>query len=178
VLALGAVTGAVVFCLPDSFRHFSRSGVRFGISVLGIDLAVAMGWGRNDRGGGFVISENLMDMNPYALLLIAILFGVSGQLLLKLGMARQLAFRFVETIGLLRNWPVLMGFGCYGIATLLYFQVLARLDLSLAYPTVSLGYVLVIILCRIFFKETVSAMRWMAVMIICIGVVLVGLGSS
>lgn len=116
-----------------------------------------------------------MDANPYLLLLLAILVGVAGQLLLKFGMTRQPEFRLVDAVGIFRNWPVVTGFACYGVSTLLYLQVLARLELSVAYPTVSLGYVLVIIMSRILFKEAVSPMRWMAVMIICVGVVLVGL---
>jgi undecaprenyl phosphate-alpha-L-ara4N flippase subunit ArnF len=119
-----------------------------------------------------------MDTNPYILLMTAIVVGVTGQLLLKLGMGRQPGFRFIETVGLFRNWPVLAGFGCYGISTLLYLQVLAKLELSLAYPTVSLGYVLIIILSRVFFKEPVSLTRWVAVLIICVGVVFVGMGSD
>jgi multidrug transporter EmrE-like cation transporter len=119
-----------------------------------------------------------MGLNPYLVLLTAILVGVAGQLLLKFGMARQPGFRLGQSTGLVRNLPVVTGFGCYGISTLLYFHVLAKLDLSVAYPTVSLGYVLVIIMSRILFKEAVSPKRWMAVTIICMGVVLVGLGST
>ena len=119
-----------------------------------------------------------MDTSPYALLLIAIAFGVAGQLLLKLGMLRQPGFRFSEVVTLLCNSLVVAGFSCYGVSTLLYFQVLANLDLSLAYPTVSLGYVLVIVMSKILFKETITWKRWMAVTIICVGVVFVGLGSK
>lgn len=80
-----------------------------------------------------------MVSKSYFLLLVAILFGIAGQLL---------------------------------------FQVLGDLDLSLAYPTVSVGYVLVIILSRVLFKESVSFTRWGAVAIICMGVILVGVGSN
>jgi multidrug transporter EmrE-like cation transporter len=116
-----------------------------------------------------------MAFYPYIVLMTAIVLGVAGQLLLKFGMKRHPAFRVSETAALVRNWPVLAGFGCYGISVLLYFQALAKLELSLAYPTVSLGYVLVIVMSRLLFNESVSAMRWTAVMIICFGVVLVGL---
>jgi multidrug transporter EmrE-like cation transporter len=109
---------------------------------------------------------------------MAILLSVTGQLLLKFGMSRRPEFRLLEITSLWHNWPVLLGFGCYGLSVLFYFKVLAQLELSLAYPTVSLGYVLVIVLSRILFKETVRPMQWMAVMIICVGVVLVGLGST
>ncbi|MGE3539160.1 MAG: EamA family transporter [Candidatus Tectimicrobiota bacterium] len=119
-----------------------------------------------------------MDVQAYGILLLGILIGVAGQLLLKYGMSRQPGFRLGELHVLLGNMPVLSGFGCYGLSTLLYLGVLARLELSLAYPTVSLGYVLVIIMSRLIFKEPVPPIRWLAAGIICGGVVLVGLGAA
>src|SRR3990172_2121476 len=117
-----------------------------------------------------------MDLfRAYFLLLVAILFGVAGQLLLKHGMSQRPEFGLRDLGGLAHDFHILGGFCCYGAGTLLYFQVLARLDLSLAYPTVSLGYVLVIVMSRLLFKESVTFTRWVAVLIICIGVVLVGL---
>jgi len=116
-------------------------------------------------------------MEVYALLLVAILVGVVGQLLFKYGMSRHPGFRLGDITVIIRDLPIVGGFCCYGIATLLYFKVLANLDLSVAYPTVSLGYVLVIIMSRVLFNEPVSLTRWLAAIIICAGVVLVGLGS-
>jgi multidrug transporter EmrE-like cation transporter len=120
-----------------------------------------------------------MDFTAYALLLLVIIIGVAGQLLLKQGMSRHRGgFQLSALPTLARNWAVMVGFACYGLSTLLYFQVLSRLDLSLAYPTVSLGYVLVIILSRLFFNEKIRPARWGAVAIICVGVALVGLGAG
>jgi multidrug transporter EmrE-like cation transporter len=115
-----------------------------------------------------------MDYTAYALLIIAILFGVAGQLLLKYGMSRRPDFRVSELLTLVTNLPVVAGFIAYGISTLMYFKVLESLDLSLAYPTVSLGYVLVVLFSKVFFHEPVSRTRWAAVFIICLGVALVG----
>ena len=119
-----------------------------------------------------------MHVEAYSMLLVAIIIGVCGQLLLKHGMSQQPGFRFGEIGLLLRNLPVLGGVCCYGLSTVLYLSVLARLELSLAYPTVSLGYVLVMIMSRALFKEPVSPTRWVAAGIICVGVVLVGLGAA
>ncbi len=119
-----------------------------------------------------------MDMTAYLLLLIVIVMGVVGQLLLKYGMSRRPGFRLGDLAALTHDFPVVGGFCCYGISTLLYFKVLANLDLSLAYPTVSLGYVLVIVMSKVLFGEPVSPGRWAAVMIICTGVALVGLGAG
>ena len=119
-----------------------------------------------------------MHGKAYGMLLVAIMIGVVGQLLLKHGMSRQPGFRFGEIGVLTRNLPVIGGCCCYGLSTVIYLSVLARLELSLAYPTVSLGYVLVMILSKVFFKEPVSLSRLMAAGIICIGVALVGLGAA
>jgi multidrug transporter EmrE-like cation transporter len=119
-----------------------------------------------------------MDWSAYSLLLVAIAIGVVGQLLFKHGMSRRRGFRVRDSWSLLGDLPILAGFCCYGIGTLLYFRVLGSLDLSLAYPTVSLGYVLLVLLSRVMFNEPVTLARWVAVVVICIGVALVGLGSG
>lgn len=117
-----------------------------------------------------------MDLRAYILLLVAIMIGVVGQLLLKHGMSRYPGFSLKNVAAVVRDFSVLGGFSCYGVATLLYLKVLASLDLSIAYPTISLGYVLIIIVSKVWFKEPVTRMRWVAVLVICLGVVLVGLG--
>ena len=118
-----------------------------------------------------------MELKAYSLLLVAILIGVVGQLLLKHGMSRYPGLRLPEIVGLIRNYPVVAGFACYAASTLLYLQVLASIDLSIAYPTVSLGYVLVVVMSRVIFKEQIRPAQWGAVLIICAGVTSVGLGS-
>ncbi len=117
-----------------------------------------------------------MDVQTYLLLLIAIVFGVMAQLLWKLGMSRRPSFRLKELAALAGELPILAGFICLGISILLYLQALANLNLSVAYPAVSLGYVLVIIMSKVCFKEPISPTRWISVFIICAGVALVGLG--
>ncbi len=119
-----------------------------------------------------------MDLNSYFLLLITIVAGVVGQLLLKHGMSQRPDFRLRDLVALSRDFSIFGGFCCYGIGTLLYLKVLARLDLSLAYPSISLGYALVIVMSRVLFKESVSRSRWVAVTIICVGVALVALAPA
>lgn len=117
-------------------------------------------------------------MGIYLLLIIAISLGVVGQLLLKTGMNRHPSFRVQDALALALDPYVVGGFGAYGVSVLLYLRVLATLPLSIAYPFVSLGYVLVILLSRMIFKEYVSRERWIAAGVICLGVVIVGLGSA
>ncbi|MGE5263333.1 MAG: EamA family transporter [Acidobacteriota bacterium] len=114
----------------------------------------------------------------FTLLLTAILLGAGGQLLLKKGMRRYPGFQLQALFALARNPAIIGGFGLYGISTLLYLKVLASLSLSLAYPTVSLGYAIVVIMSRILFQERISRTRWAAVGMICLGVALVGVGAG
>lgn len=115
--------------------------------------------------------------NTYLLLLTGISIGVIGQLLLKHGMGRRAGFRLENLLTLTGDLWVIGGFACYAVSALIYFKVLATLDLSVAYPTVSIGYVLALVLSKLLFGETVSATRWLAVIVICAGVALVGLAA-
>jgi multidrug transporter EmrE-like cation transporter len=118
-----------------------------------------------------------MLIQAYALLILAISLGVFGQLLLKRGMLKRPGFKIKELLSLVNNYSVILGFLLYGISTLLYLRVLANLDLSLAYPTVGLSYVLIVLLSQVLFKERVSITRWFAIILICTGVALVGISS-
>jgi drug/metabolite transporter (DMT)-like permease len=59
------------------------------------------------------------------------------------------------------------------MATALWLLGLQKLQLSYAYPLLSIGYILVNFLSAIFFRERVDGMRWIAVAIISAGVVLI-----
>lgn len=61
----------------------------------------------------------------------------------------------------------------YGVSFLLWIKVLSKVELSYAYPMVSLGYVLVMIFSYFFFKENVTPIRILGVAFIMIGVILV-----
>ncbi len=58
-------------------------------------------------------------------------------------------------------------------ATVFYLFALSKLPLSIAYPLLSSGYVLVVLLSKIFLKEKVTLKRWMGVFIIIIGIFII-----
>ena len=68
---------------------------------------------------------------------------------------------------------VVIGLSIYLISVVLWLIVLSKVDLSYAYPTLSISYVLTALLSRSFFKENVSKFRWLSIIIISIGVVMV-----
>lgn len=73
----------------------------------------------------------------------------------------------------LMNLWVLAGFVLAFIGSLAWIAAVSKLDLSFAYPFTSLGFVLVVLLSRVFFGEPVGLVRFIGVLVICLGVFLV-----
>ena len=68
---------------------------------------------------------------------------------------------------------VVLGFLFYGLSAALWLIVLTRADLSYAYPLLSMGYVIVVVLSRVFFQEAVTPMRFLGTLVVCLGVFLI-----
>jgi drug/metabolite transporter (DMT)-like permease len=78
---------------------------------------------------------------------------------------------------ILRSPLVLLGLLLYGIGALSWIAVLSRLDLSTAYPFLALNFILVTLSAQIFLGETVPGLRWLGVLVICTGILLVARSS-
>lgn len=116
-------------------------------------------------------------LKPFLLVVIAICFSVSGELLLKSGM-NQIGIVTLAglwtTLGKIVTHPrILAGFGLFGIGAVFWLAALSRVNLSWAYPMLSLGYILVLLFSMLVLKETIAPLRWAGVALICAGVVLV-----
>ncbi len=113
------------------------------------------------------------------LILAGVLLNAAAQLLLKQGMIQIGQFE-LEMANLLAIGPrvavnpfVLLGLASYVISVGAWLVVLSRVDVSVAYPMVSVGYVVTVILGRVLFNEAVTAQRVLGVLVICVGVFLV-----
>ena len=65
------------------------------------------------------------------------------------------------------------GLGCYGVSVVVWLMVLSRVDVSYAYPMLSVGYIVAALAGKIFFGESVDLVRWTGITTICIGVWLI-----
>lgn len=112
------------------------------------------------------------------LALFSIGLGVAGQMLMKQGMLAHpnLTFQLKALLGALMNTYVLLGFVCYGLASVSWLVVLSRLPLSIAYPMLSLGYVAVTVLSWHFFGEPLTPTKLVAVGFILVGIVVLSRG--
>ena len=109
----------------------------------------------------------------YIFLAINIVFLATGQMLWKLGMSKIEGFN----IGRIILSPyIISGIVLYGLATLLWLYILSKEELSLVYPLQSITYVLGTVFAIFIFHENVSLLRWIGVVIIIAGAVLVAKG--
>ena len=103
----------------------------------------------------------------YVALGISILAGIAGQILLKAGAD---APGFISQI--LRP-STLCGLALYGSAAFLYILALRKIPMSVAFPSVSVSYVLVAILGHFVFGETFGLKQIGGLALIMGGVILI-----
>jgi drug/metabolite transporter (DMT)-like permease len=114
-----------------------------------------------------------------ALITLDVFLNVAGQLSLKYGMSQignfSLSLSTLPPIFLkaATNLNVLLGLVCYGLGFLVWLIVLAKAEVSYAYPLISLGYIFTAILARLMFGEAVSFTRMAGILVTCLGVFLI-----
>lgn len=113
------------------------------------------------------------------LILISVLLNTGAQLLLKAGVSRMgtLEFAWPKLIStgydIAMNPFIVTGLFIYVISVVLWLLVLARVEVSFAYPMISLGYVLNAITAYYLFGESLSISRMLGILVILCGVYLV-----
>ncbi|MBW1992488.1 MAG: EamA family transporter [Deltaproteobacteria bacterium] len=113
------------------------------------------------------------------LILFDVLLNVAGQLSLKFGMTKIGNFSLsagslpVVFLKAAFNPYVILGLGLYGMGFLVWLIVLAKAEVSYAYPMISLGYVLTAVLAWQLFGENVTLIRMAGIFITCLGVFII-----
>ncbi|MBD3168897.1 MAG: EamA family transporter [candidate division Zixibacteria bacterium] len=112
------------------------------------------------------------------LIIGAIVLNVCGHAFLKAGMNKVGPFAGTAVTYAFKTLTtpfVLVGLFSYVASVSMYMLVLAKTDLSYAYPLLmSLGYVLIVLVSFLIFKEPFSAYKWIGIVLILVGVILVG----
>lgn len=120
----------------------------------------------------------MMTLNTFALIVVGVLLNASAQLLLKagvtpLGALTVRADTLVPTaIKVLTQWPIIMGLACYVVSVGVWIVGLSRVPVSVAYPMLSLGYVVNALAAWWLFGEVLGPARWFGMLLILGGVML------
>ena len=120
-----------------------------------------------------------MSALSFALVLTGVLLNAAAQLLLKAGTNAVGHFEFTSSnlvpVGLrLALEPhILGGVACYVVSLVVWIMALSRVEVSIAYPLLSIGYVINAVAAWYLFGESVNAVRMAGIGFIVIGVFLV-----
>lgn len=127
----------------------------------------------------------MLSLQILALIAFAVSCSALAQVALKHGMGREqvqaaLAVGGIERVALavLGSPGVWLGLVVYGLSAILWLFVLARVDLSVAYSFVSLGFLLVMALGAIMFGEPITWMKVLGTMLVALGIWLVATGGA
>ena len=120
-------------------------------------------------------------MNPltFTLLMTGVALNAAAQLLLKAGTNRVGEFSFalenIVPIGsrLATSPFVLGGLACYGVSVVVWILALSRVPVSVAYPMLSVGYVVNAVAAWLLFGESLAVQKLVGIGFIVIGVFLV-----
>ena len=115
-----------------------------------------------------------LTLSTFGVLLFSITLGSFGQICLKQGLKH--AGHVSLIMSMLTPW-VLLGLGLYVISTFTWLLVISRVRLSVAYPMISISYVMVMLLSWLILREKIDwAVAAAALVFIGAGVSFIGLG--
>lgn len=120
-----------------------------------------------------------MNLSTFAFIISGVLLNAVAQVLLKagtnaLGGAIHLTVSnaFETFIRVASQLPILAGLACYALSLVVWIMGLSRTDVSIAYPMLSLGYVVAAVGAWMFLGETIPPQRMLGIAVILGGVVL------
>jgi multidrug transporter EmrE-like cation transporter len=117
-----------------------------------------------------------MSATSWALILGGVLLNAAAQLLLKAGTNAIGRFEFAASnimpmgLKLALEPHVLGGIACYVVSLVVWVMALSRVEVSVAYPMLSIGYVVNAIAAFYLFGESLGAMRMVGIGFIVCGV--------
>jgi uncharacterized membrane protein len=125
-------------------------------------------------------SERRLRIKTLVMVLAMVVCANAGDLLLKHGMAQIGAVKltaqgivqaFLQTMASASIWLAIFFLIGFMVS---YMTVLSWADYSYVMPAGAFGYAVLTFLAVVFLHESVSARRWIGVVLICVGVLLVG----
>ena len=116
-----------------------------------------------------------MDVKGYLFLSLALALNAGANILLKVGALRLEPLASPEFVPrLFTNYTLLTGLGLFALNVVFYAAALTRLNLSVAYPVMTAGAILIVVTASLLFlKESMTTSQWLGLGLIVCGIVLV-----
>lgn len=113
-------------------------------------------------------------LSSILLVLFSSFVGSFGAVFLKLGADHGKA----GVTGLLTNYRLATGIALYLLSSVFFVMGVARGELSILYPMISLGYIWALVWARIFFREVITVNKVFGLALIVAGVVCINIGKN
>lgn len=116
-------------------------------------------------------------MNNIVLILLSVSLNAFAQLFIRQGMlkmgdiALKMDALWNMTVQAISNVYIWAGMLSYAISIFLWMVVLSKVNVSLAYPFLSIGYILTAIIAYFVFGEPLTWQKIAGILIICVGVI-------
>ncbi len=103
------------------------------------------------------------------LMLFCTAFTSTAQVFYKFGAA--------ELPAILTNWQLILGLFLYGIGAVIFIIALKMGEVTVLYPIIATSYIWVSLLSWAVFGEAVTALKWMGILAIVIGISVISFGG-
>ena len=117
-----------------------------------------------------------MNIKSFTIILIGVLLNAGAQLFLKKGSSilngldsHTLTQKILMVIS---NYAILSGLVLYVFSVALWIVALSRVSVSIAYPMLSIGYVVNLFAASVLFNEPIGLNKIIGVLVIIIGVII------
>ena len=120
-----------------------------------------------------------MSLVSFSLIFIGVMLNVAAQLLIKAGTNAIGYFEFTREnifpIGwkLATEWHIISAMACYGLSVVIWILALSRVQVSIAYPLLSMGYVVNAVAAWYLFNEAFNPTKVLGVGVIILGVIII-----
>lgn len=115
----------------------------------------------------FIIALASVSLNALAQIALRKTMLTLGQ------MPSELSGYFNLALNLLSNIWFMLGMGCYVVSIGLWMAVLGKVEVSLAYPLSSVGFILTAVIGYFFMEENVNLIRIIGLTFICVGIIII-----
>lgn len=115
-------------------------------------------------------------LNHLGLILSSVTLNALAQIFIRKGMLGlgKISFDVSQITGMIlgvfTNIYLLAGMLSYGVSIILWMMVLSKVNVSVAYPFLSVGYIITAVLAYFIFQEPLTLQKVLGILIICLGV--------
>ena len=124
-----------------------------------------------------------MNFATMWLILLSVTLSATAQITLKLGMSNPFIQQAIASASvfsifssILTNWFVMGGLALYFASAAVWLFVLAKVEVSFAYPFVGLGFILTMLLAYLINGEALSVAKIVGTLCIAIGIAFIAQG--